>query len=84
METSPNEAVKNNVFGTLNVAKAADKFGTKRFILISTDKAVKDKYQAYLDAITAAEKAIANQHKAVEKKQETITALEAKLAEQKK
>lgn len=40
METSPNEAVKNNVFGTLNVARAADKYGTKRFILISTDKAV--------------------------------------------
>ena len=40
METSPNEAVKNNVFGTLNVAQAADKYGTKRFILISTDKAV--------------------------------------------
>ena len=40
METSPNEAVKNNVFGTLNVAQAADKYGTQRFILISTDKAV--------------------------------------------
>ena len=40
METSPNEAVKNNVFGTLNVAQSADKYGTKRFILISTDKAV--------------------------------------------
>lgn len=40
METSPNEAIKNNVFGTLNVAKAADKFGTKRFVQISTDKAV--------------------------------------------
>lgn len=40
METSPNEAVKNNVFGTLNVAKASDKYGVKRFILISTDKAV--------------------------------------------
>ena len=40
METSPNEAIKNNVFGTLNVAKAADKYGTKRFIMISTDKAV--------------------------------------------
>lgn len=40
MEDSPNEAVKNNVFGTLNVARAADKYKTKRFILISTDKAV--------------------------------------------
>ena len=40
METSPNEAIKNNVFGTLNVAMAADKYGTKRFIMISTDKAV--------------------------------------------
>jgi len=40
MEDSPNEAVKNNVFGTLNTALAAGKNGTKRFILISTDKAV--------------------------------------------
>ena len=40
MEDSPNEAVKNNVFGTLNTARVADKYGTKRFILISTDKAV--------------------------------------------
>lgn len=40
MEDSPCEAVKNNVFGTLNVVRAADKYGTKRFILISTDKAV--------------------------------------------
>ena len=40
METSPNEAIKNNVFGTLNVARAADKYGTHRFIMISTDKAV--------------------------------------------
>ncbi len=40
METSPNEAVKNNVFGTLNVARAADEFGTKVFVQISTDKAV--------------------------------------------
>ena len=40
METSPNEAIKNNVFGTLNVAKMADKYGTKRFVQISTDKAV--------------------------------------------
>ncbi|MBQ7374151.1 MAG: polysaccharide biosynthesis protein, partial [Clostridia bacterium] len=40
METSPNEAVKNNVFGTLNVAKAADKYGAETFVQISTDKAV--------------------------------------------
>lgn len=40
METSPLEAIKNNVFGTYNVAQAADRFGTQRFILISTDKAV--------------------------------------------
>ena len=40
MEDAPNEAVKNNVFGTLNVVKAADRYGTSRFILISTDKAV--------------------------------------------
>lgn len=40
METSPNEAVKNNVFGTLNVAKAADEFNAETFIQISTDKAV--------------------------------------------
>ena len=40
MEDAPNEAVKNNVFGTLNVVKAADKYHADRFILISTDKAV--------------------------------------------
>ena len=40
METSPNEAVKNNVFGTLNVARCADEFGVKVFVQISTDKAV--------------------------------------------
>ncbi len=40
MEDSPNEAVKNNVFGTLNTARVADRYGAKRFILISTDKAV--------------------------------------------
>lgn len=40
MEDSPNEAVKNNVFGTLKVSSAAIKYGAKRFILISTDKAV--------------------------------------------
>lgn len=40
MEDSPNEAIKNNVFGTLNVAKAAAEFHAKRMVLISTDKAV--------------------------------------------
>ncbi|NLP14150.1 MAG: polysaccharide biosynthesis protein [Clostridium sp.] len=40
MEANPTEAIKNNVFGTLNVAKCADECGTKRFVLISTDKAV--------------------------------------------
>ena len=40
METSPNEAIKNNVFGTLKTVKAADQYGTKRFVMISTDKAV--------------------------------------------
>ncbi|MDY0209003.1 MAG: nucleoside-diphosphate sugar epimerase/dehydratase, partial [Bacilli bacterium] len=41
METSPIEAVKNNVFGTLNVARVASEYGAKKFILISTDKAVR-------------------------------------------
>ena len=40
METSPNESIKNNVFGTRNVAAAADAYGAESFILISTDKAV--------------------------------------------
>ena len=40
MEDSPNEAVKNNVFGTLKVAMAADRYGTGKFVMISTDKAV--------------------------------------------
>ena len=40
MEDSPNEAIKNNVFGTLKVAAAADRYGTGRFVMISTDKAV--------------------------------------------
>ena len=40
METSPNEAIKNNVFGTYKTAQAADKYGTEKFVLISTDKAV--------------------------------------------
>ena len=40
METSPNEAIKNNVFGTYKLAQAAARYGVKRFLLISTDKAV--------------------------------------------
>ena len=40
METSPNEAIKNNVIGTYKTAYAALKYGTSRFVLISTDKAV--------------------------------------------
>jgi FlaA1/EpsC-like NDP-sugar epimerase len=40
MEDSPNEAIKNNVMGTYKTAQAADKYGTSRFVLISTDKAV--------------------------------------------
>lgn len=40
METNPSEAIKNNVIGTLNVAESADKYKAKRFVLISTDKAV--------------------------------------------
>ena len=40
MEACPREALHNNVFGTLNVVKAADAFGAARFIFISTDKAV--------------------------------------------
>ena len=40
MEDSPCEAIKNNVFGTLNVARLSSKYGVKRFVLISTDKAV--------------------------------------------
>ena len=40
MEHNPDEAIKNNVVGTLNTAKCADEFKVKRFVLISTDKAV--------------------------------------------
>lgn len=40
MEVSPNEAVKNNVMGTYKTAKAAIRYGTKKFVMISTDKAV--------------------------------------------
>ena len=40
MEFSPGEAVKNNVFGTLNVAQACDAYHVRRMVLISTDKAV--------------------------------------------
>lgn len=40
MEESPNEAIKNNVFGTYKTAQFADKYGVQKFILISTDKAV--------------------------------------------
>ena len=40
METSPLEAIKNNVFGTYNVVNCCDKYNVKRFVLISTDKAV--------------------------------------------
>ncbi|MEK5491317.1 nucleoside-diphosphate sugar epimerase/dehydratase [Paenibacillus sp. FSL R7-0297] len=40
MERNPSEAIKNNVFGTRNVADCADKYGTERFVMISSDKAV--------------------------------------------
>jgi len=41
METSPNEAIKNNCLGTLNTVKLADKYKVDKFVLISTDKAVR-------------------------------------------
>ncbi|MGN0492319.1 MAG: polysaccharide biosynthesis protein [Acutalibacteraceae bacterium] len=40
MEESPNESIKNNVFGTLKTVQCADKYGAEKFVLISTDKAV--------------------------------------------
>jgi FlaA1/EpsC-like NDP-sugar epimerase len=40
MENNPTEAIKNNIFGTYNLVNACDEYGTRRFILISTDKAV--------------------------------------------
>ncbi len=40
MEASPNEAIKNNVFGTYNMAELSGKYGVNKFVLISTDKAV--------------------------------------------
>ena len=40
MENNPLEAIKNNVFGTYNVVNCADKYNVKRFVLVSTDKAV--------------------------------------------
>ena len=40
MEDSPGEAIKNNVFGTLNLVRCAAKYDTKKFVMISTDKAV--------------------------------------------
>lgn len=41
MEFSPNEAIKNNCLGTLNTVKVADKYKVKKFVLISSDKAVR-------------------------------------------
>ena len=41
MEVSPNEAIKNNCLGTLNVCKLSEKYGVERFLLISSDKAVR-------------------------------------------
>ena len=40
MEDCPDEAIKNNIFGTYHVVRAAEKYGVKKFVMISTDKAV--------------------------------------------
>ena len=40
METSPEEAIKNNIFGTYNIASLANEYDVKKFVLVSTDKAV--------------------------------------------
>ena len=40
MEQNPGEAIKNNIFGTINLAECSEKVGVKKFVLISTDKAV--------------------------------------------
>lgn len=40
MEANPKEAIKNNIFGTYNVVKCSDRYKVKKFVLISTDKAV--------------------------------------------
>ncbi len=40
METNPEEAIKNNIFGTYNTAELAEKYGAEKFVLVSTDKAV--------------------------------------------
>ena len=40
MENSPQEAIRNNGFGTLNLVRAADEFCVQKFLLISTDKAL--------------------------------------------
>ena len=40
MEECPDEAIKNNIFGTYHVVRAAEKYGVKKFVMISTDKAV--------------------------------------------
>ena len=51
MEDSPNEAIKNNVFGTYKTARAADKYGVKKFVLISTDKAVNPVSYTHLPSV---------------------------------